>query len=726
MSQFLVISVRLHEGWYHGSGSIPSPARLFQALVAGRGLSGPLPDATIAALQWLERQSPPIVAAPVTKVGQSITMYVPNNDADAPKVKGDPKKIEKIRAAKIIQPRLFDADIPFRFCWELKDEARDDSAVRHLCELADGVYQLGRTVDAAWAWANVLTDNELSEQLRSHRGPIHRPSVGRGNVECPTPGSLARLVQRHRDMSQRYAPTADGKGQTFRRRSKPKWRTVSYDGAMTRMCFDLTDRQTSTLMPWPTTKTAHLVATVRDNAVQRLVKSLPDHEMEIKQTLIGRTADGENAGPISARVRIIPLPSIGHEKTSQEIRRILIEIPGNCPLRSDDVIWAFSAQSLDLHGRAVDLVRSQAHRQLEHYGVTSKASRHWQTVTPMALASACRRRIEPNPTKRQKKDLKSAAEKRFEQEIASSAARHALRHAGNGAKARTIRVQREPFDQRGTRVEPFAEGTRFSKHSLWHVELELEAPISGPLLIGDGRFCGLGLMKPVRTAAGVFGFAIESGLNENPDPMRLSRSLRRAVMARVRDVLGTYRLRPYFSGHREDGTPTRLEDVPHLAFAFDPLERKLLVITPERLDRRARWSSDDNLATLESALRDFYELRAGADGNLRIRPSSLDFDQNHIFAPSNVWESITPYNVNRHARGTTAEKAITNDFYVECGRRGLPRPKVTVLQWEAKANSGLQGKLRLTFKKAISGPIILGRTRHLGGGVFAVGASGKE
>ena len=38
----LLISVRLHEGWYHGSGGVPSPARMFQALVAGAGCIGVL------------------------------------------------------------------------------------------------------------------------------------------------------------------------------------------------------------------------------------------------------------------------------------------------------------------------------------------------------------------------------------------------------------------------------------------------------------------------------------------------------------------------------------------------------------------------------------------------------------------------------------------------------------------------------------------------------------
>src|SRR5579875_2436106 len=61
----LVIYVRLHDGRYQGRGDWPpSPARLFQALVAGLGLSGPLVESEQKALKWLEALQAPIVAAP--------------------------------------------------------------------------------------------------------------------------------------------------------------------------------------------------------------------------------------------------------------------------------------------------------------------------------------------------------------------------------------------------------------------------------------------------------------------------------------------------------------------------------------------------------------------------------------------------------------------------------------------------------------------------------------
>ena len=113
MSSVLLISVRFHEGRYHGTGDWPpSPARLFQALIAGAGLQGSLQTEQVDALEWLETMPPPIIAVPTIRKGQPVGNFVPNNDLDA--VGGDPRRIGSIRAKKEIRPLLFDAEQPSR------------------------------------------------------------------------------------------------------------------------------------------------------------------------------------------------------------------------------------------------------------------------------------------------------------------------------------------------------------------------------------------------------------------------------------------------------------------------------------------------------------------------------------------------------------------------------------------------------------------------------------
>ena len=83
MEATLLISVRWHDGRYHGSGHWPpSPARLFQALVAGAAKDGLSGDAEPGAT-GSETLGPPVIQAPVAKRGQLFRTFVPNNDLDA-------------------------------------------------------------------------------------------------------------------------------------------------------------------------------------------------------------------------------------------------------------------------------------------------------------------------------------------------------------------------------------------------------------------------------------------------------------------------------------------------------------------------------------------------------------------------------------------------------------------------------------------------------------------
>src|SRR5690606_25459590 len=116
MPSALLISVRFHHGRYHGVGDWPpSPARLFQALVAGAANGGEVAEADRTALRWLETLEPPVIAAPVHRVGRGYASYVPNNDLDA--VGGDPRRVSEIRTAKSIRARLFDQATPFLYLW---------------------------------------------------------------------------------------------------------------------------------------------------------------------------------------------------------------------------------------------------------------------------------------------------------------------------------------------------------------------------------------------------------------------------------------------------------------------------------------------------------------------------------------------------------------------------------------------------------------------------------
>src|SRR5690606_17607142 len=96
----------------------------------------------------------------------------------------------------------------------------------------------------------------------------------------------------------------------------------------------------------------------------------------------------------------------------------------------------------------------------------------------------------------------------------------ALHHAGIHVPVESIRLQREPFHASEARVEAFPETTRFETECLWHVEVVFSAPLKGPLLVGDGRFIGLGLMAPaLDIVPGIHTYSIVDEIGGQPDSL---------------------------------------------------------------------------------------------------------------------------------------------------------------------------------------------------------------
>jgi CRISPR-associated protein Csb2 len=109
----------------------------------------------------------------------------------------------------------------------------------------------------------------------------------------------------------------------------------------------------------------------------------------------------------------------------------------------------------------------------------------WQTVAAAVL-----------PAKRPQGKMSGTVRAEFDQRL-SLAVVSALRHAGVRSPASVVAVQREPFFARGARADMFEPG-RFNASQLFHVDIQFEGAVAGPLTVGDGRWLELGLMRPVR------------------------------------------------------------------------------------------------------------------------------------------------------------------------------------------------------------------------------------
>lgn len=748
MARHLLFAVHLYaDGMgtarYHGMGQgapewPPAPGRLFQAMVAGVARGESLPQPAVAALEWMANLPPPVIAAPRATLGQSISLYVPNNDADA---LADPSDLSSIRTAKTVHPRLFDASAPLLYAWPLPGTDAHEAV---LIDTAHKLYQLGRGVDMAWANAQVVTEDALQSLLSTYPGTIHRPTIGAASMRtlaCPCPGTLDSLIRRHR--ASRFQVEGNGRKARwlFTNPPKPRFLSVNYAPRSHRSLFELRELETARPWPWPLHRATTLVERVRDAAASRLVASLGEAEV-IERCLIGRAADGSGAVSLSERVRILPLPSIGASHADHAIRRVLVEVQGACPLAADDVDWAFSGlQATDPEtGELSAWVLAKADRpdMMDHY---IGPAHDWQSVTAVVLPEhARRRRIDPAHRVEQAK----VARERMDEEARAVAAVHeALRHAGVIGTAVQVQVRREPFVGQGQRAESFAASTRFAKERLWHVAMRFDRPLAGPMVIGDGRFLGLGVLAPADAAGGRWAspgstlsahtdgiFVLQAqarGANATEDAVALARAVRRAVLSRVRDVkrLGPDAGLPsYFSGHAAEDPTADADGGRHLAFHWDPPRGRWLVIAPHRLQRHsAAHAAQGHLSTLAQALEGLHVLLAGRAGRFAVQLVPIPMED-PLLSVHEQWESVTPYVVTRHRRMGSASEALVADVIGECRRCGLPTPAVTVLNITSAPGLGLQGLLRLHFGHAISGPIALGRTGLLGGGLF--GARGLE
>ena len=485
----------LGDRWHGNADWPPSPFRLFQALVAGayggRWHGEGNEQECDAAFSWLESLPPPVIGKPAKRDARSVQYYVPNNDLDA--VGGDPRRTASIRTPKLLRSMMFDAPPSFVFAWRFEG---DDASPKTLVCLCERLHTFGRGLDAAYATARIADPAEIDRELSDYSLRRCEPSeeVGGGEAElpCPEPGSLRSLQRRFRDTQERLSDVVvDGRRAIrFRQPVKARFRTVAYGVPPARLVFDLLElAETGRLYPVRLELAAPLAVAVRDLTFTRLSSAM-GRTAEFERIILGRGYDDRLR---QSRVRFIPLPSIGAKHTDPSIRRVLIELPPECPVEATDLRWALAGQKLPALFSTRDgekpavarLVESAGNDMLWQYGIGGKPCDRWRTVTPAVLPI----RLRPG--------RHAGSERREFEEMAALSIADAIRHAQIGTSVAEVGIQREPFMSRGKRADAF-DRNRFEVARLRHVELLLREPCSGPLLLGDGRWIGLGLLSPVR------------------------------------------------------------------------------------------------------------------------------------------------------------------------------------------------------------------------------------
>jgi CRISPR-associated protein Csb2 len=500
--------------------------------------------------------------------------------------------------------------------------------------------------------------------------------------------------------------------------------------------------------------TAVLAHAIRLSLAERLVKAVRERPEraprtspeEIERLVIGH---GASAADTLHRLRVSPLPSIGHDHSDGLLRRALVSVPAGFPLLPESIRRALDNREIHIElspSRALDVrlapVADDDGREKAMLDRFLAKARVWRTVSPVLLPGRVAR------WRASERDMGEAQlqvdEKRRRAE--GILFERALKHAGVD-KVTGFRLRREPFGPHQPRADAnwrlpvSADGSRriwLSGRPRLHVEITFPAPVAGPLIIGDGRWLGLGLMAPVHERPpAIHLFSVNPG-EAPPVAAReaVTRALRNAVMARVDGEWRGHRhdrrnkpLPLFFTGHAPDGKPARSGSHEHLFFLADDMDGDgkidcLGVVAPHLADRTVAYNPDqgsdtcDSLQILDRALADFAVLRAGRAGVLHLTRLGKPDVNDPLFGREKTWLSSTSYRPTRHPKGRDIGAATAADLTNECARRGLPRPRVEIIQWKIGRRGGPAVRARLHFKIAISGPLLLGRDSHFGAGLF--------
>lgn len=225
------------------------------------------------------------------------------------------------------------------------------------------------------------------------------------------------------------------------------------------------------------------------------------------EVLCGHLAD--DSPTMDPHVAFVPLPAVGHPNASGLLMGIAMLLPTD-PTLADGARGAIGASvaawnrlhpqnkviTLGRAGRITgDFVDDRSLPTLRP-ATWASAARTWVSVTPIALSSHPGKLVDAeNATSAQ---AWAAAEANV---------RAACTHVGLPVPA-TVSVSRSPLLAGVLPASRFPAFFQFDRRhqrklarALVHASVTFDEPVSGPLLLGSGRYFGLGLMYPIKNPA---------------------------------------------------------------------------------------------------------------------------------------------------------------------------------------------------------------------------------
>lgn len=511
------ISVTFLNGTYHGLGDAnepewpPSPLRLYQALVAVAGLKWGtnFPGEVDQALDWLAQQPPPRIYAPRVQQGIPYQTSVPNNAMDivakawsrgnttSKDAQPATHKAMKENCPSYLLP---DASQPWQqadeslwkvsFVWDIEADDAQLPLIAVLEKLAASLIALGWGLDLVAAKAQVGASSLIT-------GEEWSPVTGAGvSLRVPEPAARQALRHRHHRFRNRISK---GTLVPVPPLSPISYRSVSYrrttdPPAPACAAFSLLEPDGSKPKSYARTHSMIVAAMLR-HATSLVAKSAGWDEKTIAQLVLGH---GEERGadehqPVGRkRLAYLPLPSLQRHRRDGEfnhvgaIRRALLYVPAG-GYEQDIQFLTRLLSGAELIDQASNQTQAlinaipASDRMIQRYVPMSGAAT-WTTVTPVILPG----RDDHKDTKTEKLLRKAIAQAGYSDELAANALLD-WRPVGflPGAEHVKRYSEKVPRHLRG--------------YPRYHVQLTfrdlsgMEVKVPGPVVLGGGRYYGIGL-----------------------------------------------------------------------------------------------------------------------------------------------------------------------------------------------------------------------------------------
>ena len=515
----------------------PHPARLFSALVAAWADAKEPNCSERAALEWLEAQAPPGIASSEAVPRKVVSHFVPVNDASivsrswyerrAENVSGLDARLHAELAAsggevtkkagrierKLVKAKEVEAQVARTgntspsSAVEMLPERRgkqarfypsvtpDDPRVSFLWDIPapDGV------AEALDRLLRRVTRLGHPSSLVSCRLIAIRPEAtfrigdGGDSMRAVRRGQLAELERhfaRHGSISPRSLPYTDVRYRAVEETGQQPEEASKPNTAGQWIVFEFMPGSRS----FPATRAVELATAMRAALFHHAEDPIPEE-------FGGHLANGKPA--TAPHVAFLPLPYVGFEHADGRIMGIAVSVPDTASGAAQRALY----RAVGNWERAVELgvlklvlgSHGVCHLSRLHGpatlvslrpGVWNRASCRWVSATPIAL-----------PRHPGQLDRGTARARAKAWALAESAVAVACRHVGL-PEPMFVKVSRSPF-LAGARpaghFPAFSQNGRDGRplrRQLLHASVTFEQPVTGPLMLGAGRFFGLGLMRP--------------------------------------------------------------------------------------------------------------------------------------------------------------------------------------------------------------------------------------